>query len=263
MSFWYFGYGSNMDTTSLRAKGVEPQRSVPAVLLGWCLRFNVQHFFLHEGGVGNIVASSDPATRVLGVVHLCDDAALAPLDLAEAYPHGYDRIEMPVQTSIGEITAVVYVGTPGFINEACLPSQRYMNILVQGAKRAGLDAAYIEALRMHPVLSKPTAPPFVPPSTAQQDLSLQNLAEEPQYTGLAGWVFDMSQARWQHRLLLPHFGGKDMTLFHLKRMDSSDSSESDDDVRLARYSPAQRRTLDEFLQSYLAEYRCVGRLIYR
>jgi sulfite reductase (NADPH) flavoprotein alpha-component len=47
---YYFGYGSNMNLISLRAKGVEPQRSQHAILRGWRLRFNVQHFFRHEGG---------------------------------------------------------------------------------------------------------------------------------------------------------------------------------------------------------------------
>jgi hypothetical protein len=53
MSFLYFGYGSNMDATSLRAKGVQPSSSTPALLTGWRLRFNVEPFFRHEGGVGN------------------------------------------------------------------------------------------------------------------------------------------------------------------------------------------------------------------
>ena len=262
MSFWYFGYGSNMDTTSLRAKGVEPRRSEPAVLWGWQLAFNVQHFFLHEGGVGNIVPSDGPGACVRGVVHLCDDEALAPLDLAEAYPDGYDRIGVRVQADSGEIEAVAYVGTQAFVAQGCLPSQRYLNILVQGATRAGLDAAYVQALRSHPVLQKPPPLPFVPPKDAGLAFTLATLAQHPQHTGLAGWVFDMSQARWQHRLLWPHFGGKDMTLFHLRRMDNSDGNECDADVRLACYSPAQRRYLDEFLQSYLVEYRWAGRLVY-
>ena len=60
--FWYFGYGSNMEMTSLRAKGVQPRHSTRAVAAGWRLRFNVQHFFRHEGGVGNI----EPTDQQIG-----------------------------------------------------------------------------------------------------------------------------------------------------------------------------------------------------
>jgi cation transport regulator ChaC len=66
MDFWYFGYGSNMDLNSLRAKGVEPRASARAVLRGWRLRFNVHHFFRHEGGAGNIESSDRPSGRRLG-----------------------------------------------------------------------------------------------------------------------------------------------------------------------------------------------------
>ena len=91
--FWYFGYGSNMTLRSLLAKGVRPQRSERAILRGWRLRFNVQHFFRHEGGVANIESSNDPSDEVWGVLHLCEDKDLPLLDSAEVYPHGYDRAE--------------------------------------------------------------------------------------------------------------------------------------------------------------------------
>jgi sulfite reductase (NADPH) flavoprotein alpha-component len=115
--FRYFGFGSNMNITSLRAKGVEPLVSQRATLLGWRLRFNVQHFFRHEGGVGNIEPSDIPGDCVLGVLHECPDEALSHLDATEACGHGYDRV-----------TAFTYVGMPAFIDEACLPSRRYLNI---------------------------------------------------------------------------------------------------------------------------------------
>ena len=51
--FHYFGYGSNINLISLKAKGVEPTSSEWGMIPGWRLRFNVQHWFRHEGGVGN------------------------------------------------------------------------------------------------------------------------------------------------------------------------------------------------------------------
>ena len=262
MAFWYFGYGSNMDSTSLRAKGVAPLRSERGRLPGWRLRFNVQHFFRHEGGVGNIERTGGPNDAVLGALHWCKDEHLALLDLAEAYPHGYDRIEVPVRGDGGERRALTYVGTEGFRNDACLPTRRYLNILLEGARTVGLDHSYVETLRSHPVLQKPPVEPFVPPAGARPEFDAVTLARQPLYTALDYAVFDMAGARWQHRFLHAHFGGKDMTLFHLKRMDSSDGRETLEDVRHRRYTPAQREYLDEFLHAYTAEYRYAGRFVY-
>ena len=260
--FWYFGYGSNMDLTSLRAKGVEPRLSRRAALHGWRLRFNVQHFFRHEGGVGNIEPSGNPSDVVRGVLHLCEDAHMAPLDATEAYGHGYDRVEVSVVTDEGEQQAIAYVGLPAFLNDACLPTQRYLNILVQGATHAGLDADYVDALRRHPVQTNPEPSPFVPPPGNYPVFDAEELARRPQYTALAGCVFDMSGAREYHRYLQRYFGGRDMTLFHLKRLDESDGRETLEDVRLGRFTPAQRRYLDEYLHAYMHEYAYVGRFDY-
>jgi sulfite reductase (NADPH) flavoprotein alpha-component len=53
-----------------------------------------------------------------------------------------------------------------------------------------------------------------------------------------------------------------MTLFHLKRLDASDGSETLDDIKHGRLSPAQRRYLDEYLHEYMSEYVYVGRYRY-
>lgn len=53
-----------------------------------------------------------------------------------------------------------------------------------------------------------------------------------------------------------------MTLFHLKRLDSSDGSETLDDIKHDRLTLAQRRYLDEYLHEYNIEYVYVGRYIY-
>lgn len=260
--FWYFGYGSNMDLRSLRAKGVEPQESLRAALHGWRLRFNVHHFFRHEGGVGNIERSDDPADVVWGVVHHCRDADIELLDAAEAYGHGYDRTTLTLDTERGPMEAIAYIGIPSFIDERCRPTQRYLNILINGATESGLDHDYVEKLRRHPVHQKLPVPPFLPPPGDYPTYDEKTLAEHPMLTALAGAVFDMSHARWQHSFLQGFFGGRDMTLFHLKRLDHSDGSETLDDIRCNRLSAAQRQYLDEYLHEYSAEYVYVGRYLY-
>lgn len=256
--FFYFGYGSNMDLTSMRAKGVHPETSVRARLHGWRLRFNVHHFFRHEGGVGNIEESPDPGEEVQGVIHRCRDEDLAALDAVEAYGFGYDRIEVPIESAGTTTTAIAYVGIPSFLDDTCLPTQRYMNILVKGARNAGLDAAYIDRLLAHPVHQKERYPPFSAPVADGRTWRAESLADEPQLTALAGFVFDMTNVRWQHEYLRGLFGGRDMTLFHLKRMDTSDGTEALDDIRHDRLNVDQRIYLNEYLHEYHAEYEFAG-----
>lgn len=261
--FSYFGYGSNMDLTSMRAKGVHPERSRRASLPGWKLRFNVHHFFRHEGGVGNIEQSDNPDDEVQGVLHDCRDEDLAALDAVEAYGFGYDRIEVPVRTASGTTSAIAYIGIPSFLDESCRPARRYMNILVKGARNAGLDPAYIDRLLVHPVHPKKPYEPFHAPDVPASTWNAGTLAKESCLTALAGYVFDMSAARWQHEYLKGLFGGRDMTLFHLQRMDTSDGSESADDVRHNRLNADQREYLNEYLHEYHAEYRLAGHFDYQ
>jgi cation transport regulator ChaC len=262
MDFWYFGYGSNMDLNSLRAKGVEPHASERGVLRGQRLRFNVRHFFRHEGGVGNIEPSDDPSDVVWGVLHQCESADLVLLDAAEAHGRVYHRTEVVVQTDRREQRAVTYVAIPSFLDESCRPTPRYLNIVMRGARAAGLDPAYIEALRRHPVHDVTPAPPFLPPEGEYRTFTAATLRQHPLLTAVSGAVFDMSRARWPHTFLLDWFGGKDMTLFHLKRFDDSDGRETLDDIKHDRLTLAQRRYLNEYLHEYSNEYVYVGRYIY-
>jgi len=261
--FSYFGFGSNLNITSLLAKGVEPLASRRAILPGWRLRFNVQHFFLHEGGVGNIEHSEMPGDRVLGMLYDCPDEALAPLDAMEAYGYGYDRINIEVETDGECIPAFTYVGMPEFINDDCLPSRRYLNIMIDGARRADLDPDYVQHLEMQPVHQPDDYPPFTPPPGDYPVFDLASLAQHPMYTALCDAVFDMSEARPLHEYLKSFFGGRDMTLFHLKRLDSNEGNESMDIIRNGHLNEAQLCYLNSYLNEYAREYRYVGRLDYK
>ncbi len=266
--FHYFGFGSNISMESLKAKGVVPLSSRSAALHGWILRFNVQHFFRNEGGVGNIEFTGDPNDLVFGVLHECSDEALAPLDATEAYGYGYDRItievevnsDTPKQTQI--ISALTYVGMPDFIDNNCLPSRRYLNIILDGAVKAGLDNEYIDNLTTQQVHKPQDYPTFSPPQGDYPSFDVNSLAKTPLYTALQGSVFDMSEARPHHEYLKSFFGGQDMTLFHLKRLDSSKNEETLDDIKHNRLNYSQIKYLNSFLNEYAVEYRYVGHFNY-
>lgn len=258
----YFAYGSNMDALSLRAKGATTMRSRPAVLRGWRLRFDVEHFFPHEGGMGNIARTGDPADRTPGVLHLCADADLAALDRAEACGVGYDRIEVEVVTDAGPVRALTYVGMPAFLNAACMPTRRYRNILVRGARAAGVEPAHVAWLEAMPVMPQAAAAPFVPPSSPAPTLCYADLARPGPLTALDGAVFSMASARSRHEILKTWFGGRDVTLFLLNRLDTSDGAETMGDVAAGRLRPDQRACLDAYLHAFADEYDYVGRLDY-
>ncbi len=261
--FSYFGFGSNLNNTLLLAKGVEPLASRRAILHGWRLRFNVQHFFRHEGGVGNIEPSEVLGDRVLGMLYDCPDEALAPLDAMEAFGYGYDRINIEVEAGGERIPALTYVGMPEFIDDDCLPGRRYLNIMIDGARRADLDPDYVQQLEMQPVHQPDDYPSFTPPAGNFPVFDLATLARQPMYTALCDAVFDMSEARPLHEYLRSFFGGRDMTLFHLKRLDSSEGDESMDHIRNGHLNETQLSYLNAYLNEYAREYRYVGRYDYK
>ncbi len=256
--FYYFGYGSNMNLTSLRAKGVEPVSSHRAVISGWRLRFNVEHFFRHEGGMGNIEQTGNPEDAVQGLAHLCPDEALAALDEAEAYGIGYDRVELKARTDKGSICATAYVGYPSFINNDCMPTRRYLNILLKGAQAARLDAAYIDKLGSLEPLRKRHYPRFEFPELPADTFDENTICKLPLFTAIGGAVFDMTNARPRHEYVKTWFGGRDVTLFHLKRMDSSDGTECLEDLKNNRVNIAQRQYINEYLHEFHIEYEYVG-----
>jgi sulfite reductase (NADPH) flavoprotein alpha-component len=257
--FLYFGYGSNINLISLNAKGVEPISSQPGILRGWRLRFNVQHWFRHEGGVGNIEPSPNSDDVVEGMVHTCHDEHLAPLDAVEAYGVGYDRVEVDVETPSGKVKAFAYVGLPGYLNDDCLPSQRYLNIITKGAEAAGLSESYIQRLRDHPIHQPDEYPEFEYPADDKSRFTPHSLASHPYLTALMGAVFDMRGAESRLDCLLDLFGGKDMTLFHLKRLDTSDGTETLEDIKNGNISPEGKKYLNTYLHEYAREFKYAGR----
>lgn len=259
--FYYFGYGSNINLISLRAKGVEPITSQKAILKGWKLKFNVQHWFRHEGGMGNIVrGTSDDSVE--GMVHLCPDDHLASMDAMESFGIAYDRIKVNLETETGPLKAWAYVGLPDFLDDSCLPTRRYLNIILKGAKAAELRESYIKKLEMQVLLPEIDYPEFKVPEGEFPTFTSQTLAQSPHLTALMGSVFDMTGARSKLKVIADLFGGKDMTLFHLKRHDTSTGNETLEDVRNGRISAPGKKYLNAYLNEYLKEFSYAGRYLF-
>lgn len=260
--FNYFGYGSNINLNALRAKGVEPLSSQKGRLRGWRLRFNVQHWFKHEGGMGNIEQTNNENDYVEGVIHMCNDQSLIPLDKLETYGIGYDRIEVEIETNNGIIKGLTYVGLPAFIDNNCLPTQRYKNIIILGAEHVGLSQPYIDKIKSHPIHKIPEYPKFKIDLQDNSVFNEETLSNKTHLTALNGFVFDMRNSRPELDCLFDIFGGKDMTLFHLKRLDSSTGNETINDVINGNISKEGINYINIYLHEYAKEFNCVGKFVY-
>ncbi len=242
----------------MAAKGVKPLSSSRAVLPGWRLRFNVAHFFAHEGGVGNIERSLNERDAVWGVLHFCEKGDLSLLDAAETNGYGYDRTIVTVETDDRPVEAITYTGTASFLDDRCLPTRRYLQILIDGAIESKLPEEYISALRKTPIFQPIPTNRFTPPPGDFPRFTAAMLRNKLNCTALAGHVFDMSSARPQHDFLRRYFAGKDMTIFHLRRMHGSAGNEALTNWSNESLTPEQDQYINEYLHAYNKEYRYCG-----
>jgi len=155
---WYFAYGSNMQTATFRERrGIECLCALPARLNGWRLVLDKPSPLPLGHSFANIVTDDDATT--FGVLYEVTQDDLAHIDLTEGVLIGnYDRIEVAA-TPIGgmapnQVRAFTLTATardPGL-----RPSDRYMELLIEGAVEHGLPAEYIDFLRGIP--SQPETP---------------------------------------------------------------------------------------------------------
>jgi len=261
-TFLYFGYGSNLNLISLAAKGVVPISSEKGVLKEWSLRFNVAHWFAHEGGMGNIILTNDPKDYVEGIVHTCKIEELPSLDAMEAYGIGYDRIEVEVETQHGKVLAFAYVGLPAFIDDTRLPTKRYLNILLKGAIMAELSPGYIHKLENTELLKMDEYGIFKAPEGDYPTYTVASLKERTDLTSLAGAVFDMSNCRKELSSFKQYFGGKDLTIYHIRRHDTSNGVETISDFLNGRISIGQKEYINAYLNEYAKEFHYSGTIHY-
>jgi len=143
-ALWYFAYGSNMQlATFVDRRGMRPQRSVAGRLRGYRLTFDLP-VGPGERGVANLVV--DFACTTHGVLHLISNEEFATLDRTEGVHNGYyTRVSVTVMDRDGHhVEAWTYVSNHGVAGRK--PSERYLNLLLEGAREHELPADYIRTL---------------------------------------------------------------------------------------------------------------------
>jgi cation transport regulator ChaC len=143
--FIYFGYGSNMLTSRLRA----PNRAPSGVahgrghVVGRKLTF---HKVSEDGsGKGDMQPTGDLNDRVEGVLFWIDETDRSGLEEAEGKGRGYAEAIVDVVTENGTKQALAYVATN--VNTALVPYIWYRSLVLAGAIEHGLPAAYVDGIR--------------------------------------------------------------------------------------------------------------------
>jgi hypothetical protein len=155
MPVWYFAYGSNMQSATLRGRrGVEYARALPARVPGWRLVLDKPPLLAVGCGFANIVPDADG--EVLGVLFELTDDALAHVELSEGVRIGnYDAVAVEAWPLAGGGESVPARSLSSPRRDPSLqPSLRYMALLIAGALEHGLPDEYVAALRAVPAVEE-------------------------------------------------------------------------------------------------------------
>jgi hypothetical protein len=132
-----------MNLTSMNLRNLYPKQSMPGVLHGWKLVFRT------AGGMGDIDES--PEDSFHGILHQLTVSEFKHLDTIEGY---YRRTPVKVSTYDGKvIDAFAYKMDMSRIDRSIpdgLPGERYLDIIIRGARHFGVKEEYIQKLAQIP-----------------------------------------------------------------------------------------------------------------
>jgi hypothetical protein len=151
-TIWYFAYGSNLQSATLRGRrGIEVFRSVAVRAPGWRLVFDKPGLLGHAA-FANIVAEKGSA--VLGAAFEITVDDHAHVELTEGVAIGnYRRVELaiePLDASLPSAPATALSLSSDKRDPSLLPTTRYLGLVIEGAIEHGLPAPWVGSLRAVP-----------------------------------------------------------------------------------------------------------------
>ncbi|KAF5963727.1 microsomal dipeptidase precursor [Fusarium coicis] len=165
---WYFAFGSNMTSTTLKRRQLSPRDSRPVFVPSHVLCFDVFGVPYMEPAMAGIrertpVDDAEATPSVHGMAYLLSRKEYHRLIVSEGAGVAYVEMELIARTySTGftaraatceEIPVRTLMARFPFRPEA-LPSARYMGLLIQGAQESGLPSSYQDYLRGLPAYHK-------------------------------------------------------------------------------------------------------------
>jgi len=148
----YFAIGSMINPVSFRARGLKGTECQPAELL--------DHKIVFQGRSGMASIKDSVGESLHGVIWLCDDTDMEKLDEIESV---YDRITATARLYNGKhIECVVYKFNETRLEERRMkvadedgdPSERYLEIMIEGCIHHRVKSSYIDWLKAHPRKSR-------------------------------------------------------------------------------------------------------------
>lgn len=154
---WYFAYGSNLNQDDLDKwcdKHGEPRLNLKskawhrATLHDFALSFNC-YSRTRRCGAANIQPS--PGECVRGVVFEITQPELELIARKEGTPKTYVEKNVALELEDGtRVPSKTFHCCPGTERPDLKPSKEYLHIIIEGARRYGLDPAWIEKLELTP-----------------------------------------------------------------------------------------------------------------
>lgn len=150
---WYFAYGSNLQSATLRGRrGIEVVRSAAVRAPGWRLVFD-KPGLLGRAAFANIVP--EEGAEVLGVAFEIAVDDHAHVELTEGVAIGnYRRVELavePLDASVPWAPATVLSLSSEKRDPSLLPTTRYLGLVIEGALEHDLPDPWVRSLRAVPV----------------------------------------------------------------------------------------------------------------
>jgi hypothetical protein len=146
---FYFAYGSNMQSATLRGRrGIEYARALPGRALGWRLVIDKPSLFGIAGAYANII--EDPQASTYGVLFDVSEDDLAHIELTEGVAiENYRRVVVAVESlaADGSDALQAYSLSSDRRDLSNRPTNRYMSLLIEGALEHGLPAEHVDYLR--------------------------------------------------------------------------------------------------------------------
>lgn len=223
---WYFAIASMMNPVSLHAREIVPIESKPSEIIDYKLRF--------VGSSGMAEASFSSGSSFHGVAHKLTTEDMKKLDSIES---AYDRKPAIIQMYSGErVNGWVYSNKEGLSglsglpmgNEDGLPSQRYIEIMVEGCKYFGIQKAYIDQLQSIKCVPRPSPADFatfqvpseVPTWTMVDVLAGNGNGDNPIYFSLNGKVIEYIGSRdgFVGSMMVNRFAGRSVDLANARML---------------------------------------------
>jgi len=129
---FYFAYGSNMSEQRMVSRGLQPKNKQLAFLDDYEFIINKRSYKNPQVGYANVLEKE--GSVVEGILYEVKNNDIMMLDKFEGYPKHYDRKNLKLRLSNGEIVeGVVYIANFGWTSPRALKTTpEYKNFILEG-----------------------------------------------------------------------------------------------------------------------------------